>query len=187
MWGSRCPGRCRLLRRCTPPQCSGAPPGRTAPRWCRHICTAAPSSRQCGRSRNHRSARVEQPGNAPFASLRAHRVHVLCCPPLRALSALSQRPSTRLLSSPNAVCSREGRCTHRPVSASMVPSSVGSVPVNLLVYRNLYTHVAAALSPQRGDSAHVQARWVRAVHAQPVQRVHGAQLGGQCARESVAV
>jgi hypothetical protein len=36
------------------------------------------TSRQCGRSRNHSSARVGQLGNAPFASLRAHRVHVLC-------------------------------------------------------------------------------------------------------------
>jgi hypothetical protein len=67
-----------------------------------------------------------------------------------------------------------------------VPSSVGSVPVKPFA-RNLYTHVAAALSPQPGDGAHVQARWVREVHAQVGQRVQVAQLCRQRARETVDV
>jgi hypothetical protein len=35
---------------------------------------------------------------------------------------------------------------------------VGSVPMRPLVCSHLYTHATAALSPQPGDGAHVQAR-----------------------------
>jgi hypothetical protein len=87
------------------------------------------TQRQCGRSRYHRSARVEQPGNAPFASLRAHRVHVLCCPPLRALSALSQRPSTRLLSSPKRRPREGGARTVRSARPGC-PARWGACPRN---------------------------------------------------------
>jgi hypothetical protein len=69
----------------------------------------------------------------------------------------------------------------------MVPSSVGSGPVKSLLDSTLQTHITAALSPQLGDDARVQARWVRAAHAQERQHIQVAQLGGQCARETVSV
>jgi hypothetical protein len=69
----------------------------------------------------------------------------------------------------------------------MVPSSVGSVPVKSFLDSSLQTHIAAALSPQLGDDARVQARWVRASHAQDRQHIQVAQLGGQRARETVVV
>jgi hypothetical protein len=69
----------------------------------------------------------------------------------------------------------------------MVPSSVGSVPVKLFEDSHLHPHITAVLSPQPGDGTHVQARWVRAAHAQISQRVQGAQLCGQRPRETVVV
>ena len=60
----------------------------------------------------------------------------------------------------------------------MVPSSVGSVPVKPLEDKYLQPHITVALSPQPGDSARVQARWVRAAHAQVAQRSQGGQLCG---------
>jgi hypothetical protein len=75
-------------------------------------------------------------------------------------SALSQCPATCLLSCPHAVCSREGRCTHRSVNNVSWPISVGSVPVSLLLDSSLHTPPhAAALSPPPGDGARTQARW----------------------------
>jgi hypothetical protein len=65
-----------------------------------------------------------------------------------------------------------------------VPSSVGRVPVKLFWYSHLYPHATAAISPQPGDGACVQARWVRASHAQVGQRSQRAQLCGQRARET---
>jgi hypothetical protein len=70
---------------------------------------------------------------------------------------------------------------------SRLPSSVGSVPVKPLTYRFLHSHITVALSPHPGDGARVQARWVRVVHAQDVQRSQRAQLCGQCARDKVVV
>jgi hypothetical protein len=67
----------------------------------------------------------------------------------------------------------------------MVPSSVGTVPVRLLVFRCLHSHAAAALSPQPGDGALVQARLVREAHAQEGQRSQHAQLCGHRPREIV--
>ena len=69
----------------------------------------------------------------------------------------------------------------------MVPSSVGSVPVKPLLDSHLQPHIAAAVSPQPGDGARVQARWVRAMHAQVGQRSQRAQLCGQRACEIVVV
>jgi hypothetical protein len=65
----------------------------------------------------------------------------------------------------------------------MVPSSVGSVPVKRLLNNPLHSHHTAALSPQPGDGAHVQARWVRAMHAQLGHRSQRAQLSGKRPRE----
>jgi hypothetical protein len=71
------------------------------------------------------------------------------------------------------------------VSASMVPSCVGSGPVRPLAFR--FLHPAAALSPQPGEDARVQARWVRMAHAQNDQRNQVAQLCGQWPYETVHV
>ena len=66
----------------------------------------------------------------------------------------------------------------------MVPSSVGSVPVKPLEDKDLQPHITAVLSPQPGNGARVQARWVREAHAQLDQRSQRAQLCRQCARET---
>jgi hypothetical protein len=126
--------------------------------------------------------------NAPFAAVRAHRVHVLCCTPLRALCTLPASTSLNLfIELPQTPSARvhEGRRTHSRVSASMVPSSVGSGPVRSLSYRNLHSHHIATLSPQPGNGARVQARWVRVAHVRVFQRVHGAQLCRQRPRPTV--
>jgi hypothetical protein len=67
----RCPARCRSCR--TSIQCSGAPPGRTAPRCCGHICTAAPSVSAVGVDT------IAAPGLNSRGTLPSHRFEHTAC------------------------------------------------------------------------------------------------------------
>ena len=73
----------------------------------------------------------------------------------------------------------------RPAPARRL-APLHDAPTCALFQRSLHL-TTNSYSPQPGDGARVQARGVRAAHAQVCQRSQGAQLRGQCARETVCV
>jgi hypothetical protein len=179
------------------PRCSGAPPGRTAPRCCGWLCihrTQQPSVRSesqrpggtvrkrslgCGSSR----PRALKDCASKTTAAARRRVPLHDAPP----SALSHRPKPLNLSTelpqPTTRQRRWVRAMHAQVDQRVHGAQLCRQRARETVggYIPAPHNITAVLSPHPGDGAHVQARWVRA-HAQGGQRVHGAQLCRQRAR-----